>query len=31
VVQAQFLIELAFLDGRSVLDHTPVLSLIKFD
>jgi adenine phosphoribosyltransferase len=31
VVQAQFLIELAFLDGRASLDPTPVLSLIKFD
>jgi adenine phosphoribosyltransferase len=31
VVQAQFLIELAFLDGRSALSPTPVLALIKYD
>lgn len=31
VVQAQFFIELAFLDGRSALSPVPVLSIIKFD
>ncbi|HVE16554.1 MAG TPA: adenine phosphoribosyltransferase [Chthoniobacterales bacterium] len=31
VVQAQFLIELGFLGGRSLLAPTPVLSLLSFD
>jgi len=31
VVQAQFLIELSFLDGRKALEPTPVLSLLKYD
>lgn len=31
VVQAQFLIELSFLNGRQALQPVPVLSLIKFD
>jgi adenine phosphoribosyltransferase len=31
VVQAQFLIELAFLNGRQALEPVPVLALVKFD
>ena len=31
VVQAQFLIELAFLNGRAALAPTPVLSLVSYD
>lgn len=31
VIQAQFLIELDFLNGRSTLAPTPVLSILKFD
>lgn len=31
VVQAQFLIELGFLNGRAALEDTPVLSLVRFD
>lgn len=30
VIQAQFLIELAFLEGRAALQPTPVLSLVEF-